>query len=97
MENSKPQQERTKIISQEKFWGMNKEERDKFEWFFIDKVSIQYSQKVHNDFQELTIETDDAGGGRFFNIKTDKFSFNDEEEFKDLIRDFLMRAKIEGK
>jgi hypothetical protein len=94
MENSKPQEDRTKIISQEEFWDMTKEQRDIFNGFYINKVSIEYGQKVHNDFQTLTISTNDSGGGRYFNLETEKFSLNDKEELEDILKDFLIRAEM---
>lgn len=72
----------------------------------IEKMSITYTQSAdtnsdHDEFQELTIETDTACAptlndalneeSYYFNVKTDKWSINNADELAMLIEDFKMR------
>jgi len=86
--------DKTKIISNEEYWGLSKEDRDKFHGFCIDKVSVRYVQAIHDDYEDLIIETDDEGGGRYIVLKTEKFSLNDLKELEDIVKDFFKRANL---
>lgn len=94
MKNLKPEEDRTKIISNEEYWDLSKEQRDNFQGFYIDKVSVRYGQEVQNDYEDLIIETEDNGGGRYIVLKTEKFSISDIYEIEDIIKDFIVRAKM---
>lgn len=83
----------TNIISSEEFWSKPKEERDTFHGFYVHKVTIAYAQKIHDNYEELTMETADEGGGRFVIMSTEKFSFN-PEELNDILKDFCNRAEL---
>lgn len=86
--------DKTKIISNEEYWKLLKEDRDKFHGFCIDKVSVRYVQAIHDDYEDLIIETDDEGGGRYIVLKTEKFSLNDLKELEDIVKDFFKRANL---
>ena len=94
MGNSKPKQERTKIISGEEYWEIPIDKKDTFDGFWIEEVSIRYVQHCQGEFQDLIIKTEDNGGGRYISIKTEKFDFNDSYEFEDILKDFKIRAKL---
>lgn len=46
------------------------------------------------DFQNLEIATANAGGGVFFILKTDRWAFENEKEFIDLLKDFKKRMGV---
>lgn len=65
----------------------------------LDRISATYVQipdcvSNEDDYQEITFETRDGGGGKFINIKTNEFGWsidqNSDDLFK-LIEDFKKR------
>lgn len=61
----------------------------------IDKVTVEYTQDADdtNGIQTLEVSTDDAGAGKYFVIKTERWAFDNIEEFISLLRDFEKRIK----
>jgi len=64
----------------------------------ISDIQAIYVQKADsndddNEFQELKIRTQDAGGGNYFAIKTKRWSFDDLDEFIKVLKDFKNRIK----
>lgn len=62
----------------------------------IDKVTVEYTQEaddVSNGIQTLEVSTDDAGAGKYFVIKTERWAFDNIEEIINLLRDFEKRIK----
>lgn len=65
----------------------------------LEQISITYIQDEdctgdRDDVQELTIETRDGGGGKFYNIKTGKNGWSispDKNEIDEIINDFTNR------
>lgn len=67
----------------------------------IDDVSITYLQnsdctEEDENVQSITISTRNNGLGRFMNIKTENWSFEDINELEELIKDFKQRAELCG-
>lgn len=67
----------------------------------IDDVSITYLQnsdctEEDENVQSITMSTRNNGVGRFINIKTENWSFDDINELEDLIKDFKQRAGLCG-
>lgn len=67
----------------------------------IDDVSITYLQnsdctEEDENVQSITISTRNNGIGRFVNIKTENWSFDDINELEELIKDFKQRAGLCG-
>lgn len=63
----------------------------------IDDVSIQYVQtgdctEDKDNVQAITISSRNNGVGRFLNIKTDGWSFDNIDELTEIINDFKQRA-----
>lgn len=63
----------------------------------IDDVSIQYVQKGdctedEDNVQTIIISSRNNGVGRFLNIKTDGWSFDNIDELTEIINDFKQRA-----
>lgn len=62
----------------------------------VDKVAVEYTQDADdtsNGIQTLDISTDDAGAGKYFVIKTERWAFDSIEEFISILRDFEKRIK----
>ena len=69
----------------------------KFQQIGIDDISIQYVQtgdctEDEDNVQTITISSRNNGVGRFFNIKTDGWSFDNIDELTEIINDFKQRA-----
>lgn len=67
----------------------------------VDDVSITYLQnsdctEEDENAQSIIISTRNNGVGRFINIKTENWSFNDVDELIKLIEDFKKRAGLCG-
>lgn len=66
--------------------------------FRIEEMQICYSQDGDSaggeDIQDLEITTQDAGEGKFYAIKTERWSFENTKEIIDLIKDFDKRLKL---
>ena len=66
-----------------------------------EKVTAVYEQNTDAcqdfDIQQLTIETDDAGGGKFVRFFTGEYgwSFDNVNEIIDIFNDFLARAGVQ--
>ena len=65
----------------------------------LDKISCTYSQEPDcvsdiDDYQEITIETRDGGGGKFYNIKTNEYGWSiiNVEDLVFIIEDFIKRV-----
>ena len=61
-------------------------------------LSASYSQEMdccstEDDYQDLSIETCDGGGGPFYIIKTKRWAFDKPEEFYALIDEFIEKFK----
>lgn len=55
---------------------------------------IQDSDSTEEDFDQLlTIETRDAGGGKFLHLKTEGWSFDSIEDLVDVLNDFNKRIQ----
>ena len=52
----------------------------KTELFSATFTFSQEGDSSETDVQTLTVEVDDAGGGKFFSFKTKRWSFNDISE-----------------
>ena len=64
----------------------------------LDSIQMTYYQdndcvECSDIGQHITIETRDGGGGKFYHIKTDGWSFDSIEQITDLINDFIKRTK----
>lgn len=67
----------------------------------VDDVSVTYLQnsdctEEDGNVQSITISTRNNGVGRFINIKTENWSFDDINELEELIKDFKQRAGLCG-
>ena len=67
----------------------------------IDNMSITYLQnsdctEEDENVQSITISTRNNGIGRFINIKTENWSFDDVNEIINLVKDFKKRAELCG-
>ena len=67
----------------------------------IDNASITYLQssdctEEDGNVQSITISTRNNGVGRFMNIKTENWSFDNINELEELIKDFKQRAGLCG-
>ena len=65
----------------------------------INEISAKYVQEKDgcdggDDLQELSIITQDAGGGVYYVIETQRWAFNDVEELVAVIEDFKNRLKL---
>jgi len=60
----------------------------------IQAIYVQKSDSNDDDeFQELKIRTQDSGGGNYFAIKTERWSFDDVDELIKVLKDFKNRIK----
>lgn len=65
----------------------------------LDRISVTYMQNPdcvshEDDYQEITFETRDGGGGKFINIKTNEYGWSfdqDSDDLLKLIEDFKKR------
>ena len=68
-----------------------------FEEICVSDIQVIYMQKADsnddNEFQDLKINTQDAGGGNYFTIETKRWSFDDLDEFIKILKDFKTRIK----
>ena len=68
----------------------------------LDYVKVRYTQDVdscqedNGECQELTIETDDAGGGKFYRMFTGSmgWSFSDIDELISILKDMQCRTRV---
>lgn len=70
----------------------------------LSKVTIEYTQdldscqlesEVGECCQVLTIETDDAGGGKFMRFSTNSWSIDKLEDLVDVFEDFKKRSSCD--
>lgn len=56
----------------------------------LEQLKATYTQPddLSCNYQELTIFTDDAGGGKYFVIQTERWAFDNVDELIDLILNF---------
>jgi len=63
----------------------------------ISNMKATYTQKAdsndNNEFQELKIRTRNAGAENYFVIETERWSFDDLDEFIKILKDFKNRIK----
>jgi hypothetical protein len=64
----------------------------------VETISAKYVQEADNnddsnDLQSLEIETQDAGGGVYYVLKTERWAFDNIEEVVKVLTDFQNRAK----
>ena len=63
-------------------------------------MSILYSQEgdsCDGEIQDIEIKTQDAGGGKYFAIKTERWAIEDIKELTDLFKDFQKRLNLKSK
>ena len=64
----------------------------------VTEVTVTYCQdgdsNASNDFQRLEVKTEDAGGGSFFVIKTDRWAFDKIDDLINILNDFKKRINI---
>lgn len=67
----------------------------------IEQLSAEYTQEadaaasLHNsDINQIKIFTQDAGGKPYLIIQTERWAFDNVEEFIDLLRDFESRLQM---
>lgn len=58
----------------------------------LEEVTATYSQ--FEGLETIEIKTANEGAGKFFVIKTDKFSFDSIDEMVELLNDFKKRADL---
>jgi hypothetical protein len=61
----------------------------------VEKITVTYTQQSDSNTDEqqtLTIVTDDAGGGMYLSISTERWSIDNVTDLVNLIQDFLKRA-----
>lgn len=70
-------------------------------WLLSQELKITFTQDsdcTTSKEQYLTIKTDDGGGGDFFVIETERWSFDTIEEFIRILYEFKMKHdKIKAK
>lgn len=58
-------------------------------------LKAEYVQKAdsctNEEFNELTIKTQDGGDGFYFVIETDRWAFDDPKELIDVLNDFIVK------
>ena len=68
----------------------------------LDYAKVKYTQDLdscqsdNGECQVLTIETDDAGGGKFYRMFTGSmgWSFNDLDELVSILKDMQCRTRV---
>ena len=65
----------------------------------LSEATFHYLQDEDNsgkdkDPQELIISTREGGGGNYFNIKTESWSFCEAKEIVDILKDFAKRTEL---
>lgn len=69
------------------------------EYIGIEELQVTYIQEPDctesrdDDYQKLTISVRDGGGGFFYHIKTDGWSFDSSEGINTILKDFESRLK----
>ena len=75
-------------------WGVNMSK------YILEEMSILYSQEgdsCSSDMQDIEIKTQDAGGGKYLVIKTERWALESAKELTDLVRDFQRRLELKSK
>lgn len=74
-------------------------EEAKFEDYEVqfDDVTVTYSQNDEDgdDCQEIVFKTKSIGAGRYYNISTQSWSFENLTEFATVLKDFIIRAGMD--
>ena len=65
----------------------------------VHSISAKYSQdndclQNSEEVQEITLEALDAGSGFFFVLSTNRWAFDNVEEFTSLVKKFIDHAKL---
>ncbi len=64
----------------------------------VSNVKVDYTQDADSmsadDFQTLSVEATDAGGGWFFVIQTERWAFDNIDEFVKILKDFQKRVGV---
>ena len=67
----------------------------------LEELKARYSQQGDNaggeDWQDIEIQTQDAGGGIYYTIKTERWAFENIKEVADIIKDFEKRFNLKTK
>jgi hypothetical protein len=65
----------------------------------IEGGLIRYSQKDDDSdgYQDIELSIGDQGGGKYFIVKTERWAFNDIDEFVQLLQDFKKRVGFDDK
>ena len=64
----------------------------------VTEVTVSYCQDGDSNsgaFQLLEVKTEDAGGGSFFVIKTERWAFDKIDDLINILNDFKKRINIE--
>jgi hypothetical protein len=62
------------------------------------KLTVNYHQEpdsLDTEDQLLELTTEDAGGGMYYVLKTERWAFEDPEELMEILKDFVKRVKSE--
>lgn len=68
----------------------------------LERLSAFYSQeedcngRCGHDFQHIEISTEDGGGGKYFILKTERWSFDSAQNLLRLIADFSARVFVDS-
>jgi hypothetical protein len=60
------------------------------------KLTVNYHQEpdaLDTEDQLLELTTEDAGGGTYYVLKTERWAFEDPEELMEILKDFDKRVK----
>jgi hypothetical protein len=61
------------------------------------KLTVNYHQDpdpLDTEDQLLELTTEDAGGGMYYVLKTERWAFEDPEELMEILKDFVKRVKL---
>ena len=67
----------------------------------ISQASITYIQEPDNcssseEYQRLEIHIEDAGGGKYIVLRTDRWAIDSIDDFITILRDFKQRIGVKG-
>jgi hypothetical protein len=76
------------------FMDIVKKNNDSVELFSLSAIYTQEADSCSNKTcHELELKTDDAGGGRYYVLSTERWAFESVDEIVGIIEDFLKRVK----
>ena len=61
------------------------------------KLTVNYHQEpdaLDTEDQLIELTTEDAGGGMYYVLKTERWAFNDPDELMEILKDFVKRANL---